>query len=330
VAFPDTKAETVTYETRERVDNLCDLIRDAAQSCTCLQILVDDGKLWQVPSTLASKDFQWKAPISLEDFIQPRQPKQVSRKDRYILAVILANALLQIIEGPWLISDWTKKHICFYRVESQARPDWTKPYLSTCCKPFERVQEKPTLTRVQSYRNILALGIILSEIVLGTTIEAERSAGRLASDPSPSLKTSLKEARWLLEECGMEDEASQHYVAAIKACVEPTFNTIGPTACFDNSEFRQEVYTNIVLPVERALQESFGIKVEDLDILSLSSKPSLNVSLIRQDLPPCQPAETLQTANLITPVPTPALVTYEFCLFDDGDDVTVGPVDVRE
>jgi len=95
----------ISQEERWQVEGVCPLIQTAANlTSRRLQLLVDNDTLWHSTTTLVTNGIRRTNAVSLGDLMRRESCFELpKRRSRYILAVILANALLELYEGPWLI-----------------------------------------------------------------------------------------------------------------------------------------------------------------------------------------------------------------------------------
>ncbi|EED16076.1 hypothetical protein TSTA_011850 [Talaromyces stipitatus ATCC 10500] len=90
------------------------------------------------------------------------------------LALVLAQALLQLSENPWLAKKWNKEHITFF-YESLGALVLTKPYLSSVFSADQGGGDDGLdINQFYPCPSILSLGILLIELETVKTIESFR------------------------------------------------------------------------------------------------------------------------------------------------------------
>ncbi|KAG4438864.1 hypothetical protein IFR05_005653 [Cadophora sp. M221] len=279
------KAKTVTFsvpsrelsvsdirpEDRWPVEGICKLVDDVTARTPCrMKLLLEHDKLWYLNPSPAIEEIQRKDQVSLGKFLElsSRSSQLVKKRDKLILQVILANSLLHLYRGPWLLKNLDKTRICFYKPRSQDIPDLTRPYLACRTDLSEELgNEEDVRFRIHPYPGILALGILLLQIELGRPIEEERPEDSPNRGGVLHIDADRPVAMEMLDEC--RDDSSVDFVQAIEACLDDkTFtDAFGQDASFDDPVFRQQIFELIVKPLETALLKIFGISVEKLDQL---------------------------------------------------------------
>ena len=236
-------------------ESLCNLIQQAHNHNTALQVIFDNGKLWKTRPRRNSLRIENKQKdITLKDFLD-RSESHIALKEKRILAVVLAHAALHGSDGPWLCENWSKEHICFFRNGSSMEPDLVRPFLKVNF-------QDDNLTRADA-RNLLmfssweSLGILLLEIYLAKAIESEWLDEDLTNG-QPNAMTNLTTAWRLLE--ASEGELYEGYRSAISECLKPDM------CCPETDNFRRKVYEKVVEPLEQELWHGFHLSPEDLDL----------------------------------------------------------------
>lgn len=262
-------SSTAPEEPRVEVDSICRLVHSIREPSQ-LNLLVKDDKLWHLsPSYINPQSWREdKVLLSLEQFLELRTtiPDEIKIREKLILQVILANALLHCYRGPWLLKSWDKSHICFYQARGEAVLDLTKPYLSTQCKPLKEVDsEDEDQNRMHPYPGILALGILLLEIELGRPIERQRPHHGAPSTQGLNPDTDWYVACEMLGEC--RGNSSVHFEKAVKACLYPDIlnEKSHRRHSFGDPFLQQKTLEMIVRPLENTLKNVFDISIERVD-----------------------------------------------------------------
>ncbi len=246
---------------RNRIENICALLEQAHQNSCCLRMLVDDQKLWHVRSQSRQLSFLDSVPsVSFKQLLQTST--KLPLREKRILAVVLANSLLQLCESPWFSREWSKEDISFFH-KSTNRVDLKRPYLSTHFQDPQQKDDPEAMLRIHPNQSILALGILLLEIQLGKPIESQRSPEDLINGQEVNVNTDLTTALRLLEDS--IDDIYEGYRTAIQACLNCNFVTADQVPDLDDADFRQAVHDNIVVPLEQELYHGFKSTVKDLE-----------------------------------------------------------------
>lgn len=271
-------------------DNICDLIRCAQNSR--LKMQVDGNRLWHLKSdTKSIKDIRESKFLSLRDLIKRNKGdtgatfSTIEGKDRLILSYILAISLLHFYEGPWLQGNWSDETICFLiNEQSRGPPNLTKPLLNASCTKF--ASTSATLDQVHGYPSVLALGIILLEISLGTTMDLERGENEMQDGRHVTSKTDFLVALRLFDDWIEQSKRSISAAipwglkTAIEACLESSKipYTISPPSS-NQDHVLQYILRDIVIPLGTALSEAYEIPLEKLHEEISKEKQSDNSNL---------------------------------------------------
>ncbi|KAL8689787.1 MAG: hypothetical protein Q9218_004618 [Villophora microphyllina] len=166
---------------------------------------------------------------------------RLTRKARLQLAVILASTALQLHTTPWLHSSWSGKSIRFangslqYRFISKVFPE-ESPALEAPQPVFGPIRNQ----------SIFGLGIILLELAMGKPLEHYKHLGQ----PGPFEDFMI--ASQLIQ--SIADEEGPGYLDAAQACIFCNFGSKAGNLDLDNDAFRQAVYEDVIVPLERDLE----------------------------------------------------------------------------
>lgn len=175
VPSSELSVSNIRPEDRWPVEGICNLVDEVAARTPCrMRLLLEDDKLWYLNPSSSIEEIQRKDQVSLGKFLElsSRSLQLVKKRDKLILQVILANSLLHLYRGLWLLKNLDKTRVCFYKPRSKEIPDLTRPCLACTTDPSEEsVNEEDVRFRIHPYPGILALGILLLQIELGRPIE---------------------------------------------------------------------------------------------------------------------------------------------------------------
>lgn len=239
----------------------------------------DGDLLWALNDTKHIKDIRRSKFLSLRDLIKRNKGdtgatfSKIEGRDRLILSYILAISLLHFYEGPWLQKNWSNETICFLiSDESRGRPNFTKPLLTANCTKLTSTNVTPDL--VHRIPNILALGIMLLEISLGTTMDLERRENEMQDGRHVTARTDFLVALRLFDEWiehskrGISKAIPRGLKTAIEACLEPSKipYTIPPPSSnrVSRNQVLQYILKDIVIPLGTALSDTYEIPLEKL------------------------------------------------------------------
>ena len=251
------------YERWDRVDGICALIQKASRNKRFLRLRLRDSELRYRLAPHDEYDIAQRtleASQTLAHFLRgdhtPFSFHQVKRPEKFALAVVLANALLYLHEGPWCVQYWEATQIFFRKGSNPAVPDFRRPYLLTQCETVESAAPNPQIL-VHPYPSLWLFGCLLMEMELKRSIN---------SDSFRDVRAAVSEVEDLKAEYG---KSFEQYFEAINACLDP--NRFKPGSTFQSRDFQDEVYAAIVYPLETVLYEGWP---ELLGKLSTPADPS--------------------------------------------------------
>ncbi|KAK6850023.1 hypothetical protein PG995_013856 [Apiospora arundinis] len=193
------------------------------------------------------QDNDW-TPVNLKDVLLRRGESipRLAFKHKVKLAPLLARSLLQLSSSSWLPNNLTSEHIVFIRRSSTAH-FYDSVYILKCLP--EKSSEQPPhiepkfglpIDYTEEEKRLFSLGVLLMELVLGSTWESIRNSATASFDVD------------VAEECLPRIQAEgDHYYRAIKCCIK--FEFVEPEANLDKAPFRQEVYDKVVGLLEENL-----------------------------------------------------------------------------
>lgn len=245
------------------VDSLCSLINEPSARNISLGIEFEGGKLWRARPRRRSLCVAEPEVLTPLDRLLQDSAMKMSLKQKRILAVVIAHAVLNFCESPWLNEVWDKRHISFYgQSTGNGSLDFTRPYLSTNFRdPTKHPKDQSIYLTLHRSPAILALGILLLEIELCEPIESHWVDEDLTHG-KPNSNTNLIAALRLLEHS--VDQFYERYWMAIKACLKCDFALLEEEMSLENEIFRQQAYEKIVVPLEDELFHGYGLTVDQL------------------------------------------------------------------
>lgn len=247
------------------VGSLCSLVKEPSARNISLGIEFEGGKLWRArPRSRSLCVEEPEVRVRLDRLFQDSAIK-MSLKQKRVLAVIIAHAVLNFCESPWLDEDWDKRHILFYgHPTGNGGLDFTRPYLSTKFRdPTQAPKDQSIFLNLHPSPAILALGILLLEIELSEPIESHWVDEDLVNG-QPNFNTNLTTAERLLEKS--VDEIYESYRMAIEACLNCNSALLLDDMSLENESFRRQVYEKIVVPLEEELRHGWGLTADQLQV----------------------------------------------------------------
>ncbi|KAK4076881.1 hypothetical protein Purlil1_12536 [Purpureocillium lilacinum] len=213
---------------------------------------LDELKSWQIHDCVIVSPSEFPA----EEYSLPELFTEMNwtEVDKIVLAMQLAYALAYYYEGGWLSGRWQPANICFFRWGSRIP-----------CKPWLKISLHDSTKREASrpvghpFPQLLELGILLLELQLGQSLDSF-----LGKRPAKNVleKWAYATTTFFGKLHGGSFILSRHYRHAIEFCLKP--NKVPK----ESSLLREEIYNNVVLPLEEAILES-NLSDQALEALDL-------------------------------------------------------------
>jgi hypothetical protein len=179
------------------------------------------------------------------------------RRQRHLIASILASSVVQLQSTPWLTEKLDKRDIVFLKRGIEVILE--HPYVRHSFEAVNSIQPSSVSSaslpgdrfaaRIATRNSLSSLGIVLLELCFGQVIEDQpRWKHHLGADGMPHDGTDYMTARdWAEMVCDQEPE----FDSIIKKCVHWTFEE---KADWSNQNFTAAVYCKIVQPLEKINQ----------------------------------------------------------------------------
>jgi nucleoside phosphorylase len=176
-----------------------------------------------------------------------------------LLSFFLARAVCTYYGSDWMRHPWTKEniHFMFERRGSVSGVFLNEPFVSAYFRPSSLAANQAS--NLLSFSEIYALGIILLELELGSTIEKEMLdfPECFAPDRSPVIDADLYTAIKLHEDLYRMEDTHRLLYEVIGICLRPT--VLKPYAT-EMTGFRHAIHKYIVSPLQELIAGSY---VED-------------------------------------------------------------------
>jgi hypothetical protein len=187
----------------------------------------------------------------------------INRRDRLLIALILASTLLQLHPTPWLSKRWGKEHIRFLKqLGNTQEPLLTQPFIfkaltsssiSTLLQANQEESSSQTGPHIRE-ESVFALGKLLVELSLNAPLEDMRIEQELGKDGKANQYTDWMAADRLLED--VYNQEGTLYGDAARRCIRCDFNQREES--MENDEFRQAVFQGVVVPLQDHFRLQFG------------------------------------------------------------------------
>ncbi|KIL85100.1 hypothetical protein FAVG1_11529 [Fusarium avenaceum] len=240
--------------------NLCTaLIKAREERPVCYGHLVDaqcTDRLFQVyPLGTTANSDDWSI-VTLEDVLEGKKGLRqlVSLAERVRLALAIASSVLQLSKTPWLPEVLTRRNVHFFRRDDNF--SYKSPFL---LRQFPIRPLEPLHVATPSAKSgcpplvnptLFALGILLLEIITGSSFEKQRSSEEqaIAGDYDGIIRASIAAHRLLEQRVALINPV---YKAVVQRCIDCT-----ESSGLDEDSFRQEVYNDVVMQLEAILEST--------------------------------------------------------------------------
>lgn len=244
---------------KEYKNGFCGLISRSSPEPVWHPLVVDEGQLRFKGPRRYSRTFQLDTPsVPLRDIIGLRR-EEFTDKKRFVLSYLLARAVWQYYDSDWMIRGWTKDavHFMYQTRDDESGLFVDAPFLHT--KPFTidgQDEDEDAATRIHRFPKILALGIMLIEIILGTRIEDERTPESYVND-----KLTVNADAIIAQDISKDKkrlvEYSEYLTNAIKFCANPK-KVVKTLSTKNAQKQRESLYKHVVVPLCQHCELSFN------------------------------------------------------------------------
>lgn len=258
--------------------HICQCITESLGQRNCLHLLLEDSlfkRLRPQPKTFG--DVQMPHTVSLSALFERQQELRgglsvLPLKGKRIIAVILATALLPLLETPWMQPPFNHSRIQFFQpLQHGELPNITKPFLAIEKVPVisanktatgnDQTESEGSKHMVHPNASVLALGILLCELHYCTAIDSWRNDTNTARNVNTDYYTSLGVLK------NLEVDAGVDYYLAAKACLQWEYFPAGGLTNFESASVQRLFYQNVIKRLESEMFKSWRLRLEDLNSL---------------------------------------------------------------
>lgn len=225
------------------INDLCLAFGNYKGTETCLGFILDEKLMRHHIYPVTQSPAHQESPNATtlhKRLTSPHTPKtKLRRKESLQLALTLAASVLQLHQTPWLSERWSTHDILF--LEGSTGPHISRSFQASA--PPTDAADPPKSLPIVRNQTIFALGVILIELCLGTSLASLRTD----EDVSPDEQlTDYMTARRLISE--VYDEGGGRYGDAVRRCVHCEFDQ--RKASLDVEAFRTSFFQGVVVPLE--------------------------------------------------------------------------------
>jgi hypothetical protein len=265
VIVTQQQTSVITKSVPTQIPDLCEAIAklQLAPNDACAGYLLDSLKrrqgIYPLDVPVCQHDQQKWSAYTLREVLTKRAGfnRRLMQHDKFKVAVDLASSVLQLYKTPWLKDEWSDNDVYFvHRPGAPSSTIYQHPFIyqkfsSTGPSPCSIAQAPAR--RVIRNQTLFTLGVLLIELLYGSSIEDLQTPHDLDSEGTPGAVWCTAE-RLINEE--IELEAGPLYSDAVRRCVRCDFNK--KNFSLDDEEFQQAVYEGVVAPLEKTLKHFRG------------------------------------------------------------------------
>ncbi|TEY52509.1 hypothetical protein BOTCAL_0257g00020 [Botryotinia calthae] len=259
-------SEEIDYQNLKAINTICEVLNSPQSIHECFGFVVDEAR--RLKGTFEAPKWHKSFPseiLNLGDLLKrisgptlsvvPTSSTTLFKLERITLAVNLASSLLQLHASPWFNERWNKSEILFLsdRSNPSTRPvDIERPLLAHngITSPTPR-NSLPTPTHPNV--SVLCLGIMLLELWFAEPIESRRIPSDLVNGIPNSSTDLIVAERWVKENGNLENMPAG-YFQAVSSCIFCFFSPMPINKSLENPDFREAIWQNVVVPLEKELQ----------------------------------------------------------------------------
>ncbi|KAF4339308.1 hypothetical protein FBEOM_6722 [Fusarium beomiforme] len=235
--------------------NLCTALKAARKAWpACYGHLVDKEcteRHYQVyPLGTICKSNEWSI-VSLDDVLRGEKGLRplVFLTERVQLALAIASSVLQLSKTPWLPEALTCTGIYFFRRDNVLSYEYPFLFKDFPVSPRASLKEDLSTGRPIINPTLFALGILLLEVILGSSFEQLQSSENPIEGVHDATVRDMIVVHRLLEQ--RVAFISPVYKAVVQRCIECT-----ESKGLDDDDFRQKVYNDVVMQLESVLDST--------------------------------------------------------------------------
>ena len=245
----------------QKLEDLCKAILNAKEN-SCLGLLSDEQERCHLVSTtdISSQ----RAPVQTTSLQDVFMQTILGRKERLVLGIKIASALLQLHGTPWLVENWSKADIRFRRQHDGvcsailSQPFLSKSFVSPTCQSKPALPKHPASSLGIRNQGIFALGLILTELWFGKPIDHLRETMEVEPLNQAFDTTNFATTTRLLDL--VYDEAGTWYGDAVRRCINCDFDQRYNT--LDKEGLKEAVHAGVIAPLEQNLEAFCGGSLE--------------------------------------------------------------------
>ncbi|USP81802.1 hypothetical protein yc1106_09076 [Curvularia clavata] len=229
---------------------LCQRLGD--QDCgICMGIIGHDDEAFHLHPVNRKSQGSRTDPITLDHLLSRNCENPLSRRQRYLIALLVASSVAQLQSTPWLRTGLCKEDVIFF--PSNDDDTDVLPY----GEPFIRQGFSSNHAHVSNDSteecNFYSLGIILLELCFGSRLEDYASYKKQPPAADRTTRNALNVMAALKWSRSVSGEGGEDYATAVKWCF---------TGVTDREKnWRSEIVKNVVRPLESCMEHLQAVAI---------------------------------------------------------------------
>jgi hypothetical protein len=187
----------------------------------------------------------------------PTGQMQMSQKQRFALANVLASSILQLQPTHWMSSSLQKRDIKFLVPSTSQEPVFSHPYISGSNESVSPNNDVRIVSTAELKKMLFCLGVLLLELTFNQRIETLRIRNKyMGPDGTPNEYTDLCTAKKWQER--VLDAYGDGLSDVIRCCIDFSFGL--KEQRWSNDEFVEAYVANVLEPLKEVLRP-FGSNI---------------------------------------------------------------------
>ncbi|KAJ4350325.1 uncharacterized protein N0V89_008946 [Didymosphaeria variabile] len=211
----------------------------------CMGIIGHEDEIFHLHPIIPEAHMAGTAPITLDRILSHDFEGQLSRRQRYAIALLVASSVGQLQSTPWLRASLCKEDIVFFPPnDDNLMTPYSKPFIR---QGFSHSQTELHPTDfLTNDCNFYSLGILLLELCFGCRLEDYHLRKTRPATTDAAAKQAFDVLAALKWSDSVSDEGGDDYAKAVKWCF------MGVTDREKN--WRGEIIRNVVQPLETCMK----------------------------------------------------------------------------
>ncbi|CAN9451693.1 unnamed protein product [Alternaria alternata] len=228
----------IDSETKEKIQ-LCQRLSDRLYG-ECLAVIGHDKEIFHLHPTTRDGQVVGDPPTTLDQILSHDSEHNISRVQRYTIALLIASSVGQLRSTPWMRNGLCKENIIFYpREDDNQVLVYNEPYIR---RNFSHAEFQSSPDVLTNDCNFYPLGILLLELCFGHRLEDDPLRQRKPTTNDIETRHALDLVAAMEWKESVGGESGGHYAAAVNWC----FSSVQDRA----KGWRGDFIRNVIWPLD--------------------------------------------------------------------------------